>query len=137
VAYWLLKTEPGEFSWDDLVRLGRDRWNGVRNWAAIRSLAAMRPGDLAVFYHTGGERQAVGICRVVTAPYPDPEAGDPRIVVVDVEPLARLERPVPLAALRADPAFAGWELLRQPRLSVLPVPEAMWARLQAMGAARP
>lgn len=127
-----MKTEPDEFGWDDLVRLGRDRWDGVRNWTALRNIAAMRPGDLALFYHTGGERRAVGVCRVVSAPYPEPGQADPRVVVVDVEPVHRFARPVPLAAMRADPAFADWVLMRQPRLSVLPVPPDLWRRIEAM-----
>jgi predicted RNA-binding protein with PUA-like domain len=132
VAYWLLKTEPSAYSYDDLERLGRDRWDGVRNAVALRHLRAMAPGDLALVYHTGDERRAVGVCRVVSAPYPDPQAGDERLVVVDVAPAYRLPRPVTLAAIKADPAFAGWELVRQPRLSVMPVPEPLWRRLHAM-----
>lgn len=132
MAYWLVKTEPEEFSWDDLARLGRDKWNGVRNWTAQRHLAQMRPGDLALFYHTGGERQAVGVCRVVSAPYPEPGQEDPRIVVVDVEPAYRLDHPVTLAAIKSDPAFADWALVRQSRLSVMPVPDALWSKIHAM-----
>jgi predicted RNA-binding protein with PUA-like domain len=132
-AYWLLKTEPGEFSYDDLERLGRDRWDGVRSPAALKHLRAMRPGDLALIYHTGDERRIVGRCRVVSEPYPDPHGGDGRLVVVDVEPAGRLARPLTLAEIKADPAFAGWELVRQGRLSVMPVPEALWACLARMG----
>ena len=133
MAYWLVKTEPDVFGWDDLVRLGRDKWDGVRNWAALRHVGAMRPGDLAIFYHTGDERQAVGVCRVVSAPYPEPGQDNPKIVVVDVEPAYRFERPVTLAAIKADPAFAEWELVRQSRLSVMPVPELLWQKVHAMG----
>lgn len=133
VAYWLLKTEPGEYSYEDLVRAGRDLWDGVRNPGALKNLRAMRPGDEALFYHTGGERQVVGVCRVVSEPYPDPGAGDPRLVVVDVEPVRRLARPVTLAAIKADPAFADWELVRQARLSVMPVPEPLWHRVLGRG----
>ncbi len=133
MAYWLVKTEPQVFSWDDLVRLGRDHWDGVRNWAALRHIAAMRPGDLALFYHTGDERQAVGVCRVVSAPYPEPGQDNPKIVVVDVEPAYRFEHPVTLAAIKADPAFSQWELVRQSRLSVMPVPEPLWLKVQGLG----
>ena len=132
MAYWLLKTEPGEFSWDDLVRAGREPWDGVRNRAAQKHIAAMRPGDLALFYHTGNERRAVGVCRVVSPPYPEPGQDDPSIVVVDVEPVRPLPRPVPLAEVKGDPVFADWALVRQARLSVMPVPEAHWRRVLAM-----
>jgi predicted RNA-binding protein with PUA-like domain len=133
LARWLLKTEPGEFSYDDLVRLGRERWNGVRNATALKHLRAMHAGDLALIYHTGDQRRVVGLCRVVSEPYPDPEAGDPRLVVVDVAPLRRLAEPVTLARIKADPFFAGWELVRQSRLSVMPVPDAIWRRIAGEG----
>jgi len=133
MAYWLMKTEPTVFSYADLLRLGRDKWDGVRNWTALGHMAAMRPGDLALFYHTGEERQAVGVCRVVSEPYPEPGQDDARIRLVDVEPVHRFAHPVTLAAIKADPAFAGWDLVRQSRLSVMPVPEALWERIQGMG----
>ncbi len=135
LALWLLKTEPSAFCYDDLVRLGRDRWDGVRNWAALRHMAEMRPGDLCLFYHTGEERQAVGVCRVVSESYPEPGQDDPRIRLVDVEPAYRLPRPVTLAAIKADPIFAGWDLVRQSRLSIMPVPERLWQRIHAMAGA--
>ena len=133
MAYWLLKTEPGEFSYDDLVRLGRDRWDGVRNNAALKNMRAMHSGDLALFYHTGDQRQVVAVCRIVSEPYPDPNAGDPRWIVVDVEPVRRLPEPVTLAQIKADPAFAGWDLIRQSRLSVMPVPDPIWQRIAGEG----
>ncbi|HVB09629.1 MAG TPA: EVE domain-containing protein [Bacillota bacterium] len=129
-AYWLVKTEPGDFSYDDLVRLKRDRWDGVRNPGALKNMRSMHPGDLAFVYHTGDERRIVGICRVVSEPYPDPRADDPRWVVVDVEPVERVMRPITLAEIKADPTYKDWELVRQGRLSVMPVPEAIWQRLQ-------
>lgn len=132
MAYWLLKTEPHVFSYDDLVRLGHDMWDGVRNWAALRHMGAMRPGDLALFYHTGEERRAVAVCRVVSEPYQEPGQSNPRIRLVDVEPAYRLEKPVTLAAIKADPSFSDWELVRQSRLSVMPVPADLWRRIHAM-----
>lgn len=132
MANWLLKTEPGDYSWDDLVRDGRTVWTGVRNPAAQKNLAAMQPGDEVLVYHTGDERRAVGVARVVTAPYADPSAA--KGVVVDLEPLRPLAAPVSLAALRGEPAFADHPLLRQPRLSVMPIPPALWQRLLAMAA---
>ncbi|HWQ11382.1 MAG TPA: EVE domain-containing protein [Roseiflexaceae bacterium] len=131
-SYWLLKTEPDSYSFADLEREGRTVWDGVANNAALLHLRAMRPGDLALIYHTGDERQAVGLAEVVSAPYPDPRAGDARLVVVDVRPLRRLARPVPLAAVKADPAFADFALVRQGRLSVVPVTPEQWARLMQL-----
>ena len=130
--HWLLKTEPGTFSWQDLVREGRATWDGVKNPAALGHLRAMRSGDLAFVYHTGAEKAVVGICRVVSAPYPDPAAGDPRLVVVDIEPLDPMPAPVTLAAIKADRRFAGFALVRVPRLSVMPVTPEQWQAIQAM-----
>jgi len=132
LAYWLVKTEPSVFNYDDLVRLGVDRWDGVRNWAALGHMAKMRPSDLCLFYHTGSERQIVGVCQVVSMPYPEPGQDDPRIQLVDVAPVYRFEHPVTLAAIKADPAFALWDLVRLGRLSVLPVPEDLWRRIHVM-----
>lgn len=130
--HWLLKTEPGTFSWQDLVRDGRATWDGVKNPAALGHLRAMRSGDLAFFYHTGGEKSVVGICRVVSPPYADPEAEDPRLVVVDIEPVKPLPHPVSLAAIKADRQFAGFSLVRIPRLSVMPVTPEQWRAILAM-----
>ena len=130
--HWLLKTEPGTFSWLDLVRDGRATWDGVKNPAALKHLRAMRSGDLAFFYHTGGEKSVVGICRVVSEPYADPKAADPRLMVVDVEPVKPLPRPVSLAAIKADRQFTGFSLVRIPRLSVMPVTPDQWRAIQAM-----
>jgi predicted RNA-binding protein with PUA-like domain len=127
--YWLLKTEPESYSYADLERDGATVWDGVANNAALMHMRAMQPGDAALIYHTGDERQAVGVAEVTSAPYPDPSADDSKLVVVDVRPLRRLARPVTLAQVKADPAFADFALVRQGRLSVVPVDEAQWARL--------
>ena len=129
---WILKTEPEDYAYADLERDGRAVWDGVANNAALKHMRDMRPGDAALIYHTGDERRAVGLAEVVSEPYPDPRAGDPKRVVVDVRPLRPLARPVPLAAIKADPAFADFALVRQGRLSVAPVSDAQWARLMAM-----
>jgi predicted RNA-binding protein with PUA-like domain len=123
---WLLKTEPAAYSWADLVREGRTTWDGVKNPVALAHLRAMRPGDQVLIYHTGTERAVVGVARVVSSPAPDPKARNPRLVVVDLEPVRPLRRPVPLAALKADPRFSESPLIRQPRLSVMPVTAAQW-----------
>jgi predicted RNA-binding protein with PUA-like domain len=135
VAFWLLKTEPSGYSWDDLARDKRTVWEGVANAVALNHIRAMRKGDLALVYHTGGERAAVGVAEVVTNPYPDPNAGDERVVVVDLKPRRKLARSVTLDEIKADKVFAGWDLLRIGRLSVVPVPPKMWDRIESLAAA--
>ncbi len=131
-AYWLLKSEPGEYSFDDLEREGRTVWDGVRNAAALKHMRQVKPGDRAFFYHTGKERAIVGIARVETEAYPDPEAENERVVVFEISPLQRLAQPLGLDRIKASGEFEGWELVRVPRLSVMPVPEAHWDRLIGM-----
>jgi predicted RNA-binding protein with PUA-like domain len=127
--YWLLKTEPGAFSWDEQVAHGVEPWTGVRNHTAKNYLKAMRLGDRAFFYHSGEGREIVGIVEVVREAYPDPTAESGDWVAVDVKTLAPLPRPVSLAMIKADPAFKDFLLVRQPRLSVLPVSAAQWQRI--------
>jgi predicted RNA-binding protein with PUA-like domain len=134
VAFWLLKTEPSTYAWDDLLREKRMVWEGVTNAAALKNVRAMKKGDLALIYHTGGERAVVGVAEVVINPYRDPNTGDERIVVVDVKPKRKLARPVTLDEIKADTAFAGWDLLRIGRLSVVPVPPRMWQRIETLAA---
>ena len=130
--FWLLKTEPDVYSFADLVRDASTRWDGVSNNAALKHMRAMRPGDLALIYHTGDERRAVGLAEITSAPYADPQASDVKLVVVDVRALRPLPLPVTLAAVKADPFFAGFALVREPRLSVLPVSPEQWRRLLEM-----
>lgn len=132
MQYWLLKTEPSDYAFADLARDGRTVWDGVSNNAALIHLRAMQPGDQALIYHTGDERQAVGLASIASAPYADPRLNEPKLVVVDVMPIRALARPVALAAIKADPAFADFALVRQGRLSVVPVSAEQWARLLAM-----
>lgn len=129
MAFWLLKTEPGDYSFADLERDGATVWDGIANNAALKHLRAARSGDLALVYHTGDERAAVGLAEITSAPYAAPAEADARLVVVDVKPVRRLVRPVTLAAVKADPFFAGFALVREPRLSVMPVTPAQWRRL--------
>lgn len=131
-SYWLLKSEPASYSYADLERDGATVWDGVSNNAALLHIRAMRPGDLALIYHTGDERQAVGLAEITSAPYADPKLADPKLAVVDARPLRRLPRPVTLAQVKADPAFADFALVRQGRLSVVPVTPAQWERLLAL-----
>lgn len=130
MAYWLLKTEPDTYAWDDLVKEGRTAWTGVANPQAQANLRAMKTGDRAVLYHSG-EKRAVGVAEVVRAAYPDP-TGDGSTVCVDVRPVEPLPAPVPLEALKQEPAFEGSVLLRQGRLSVVPLAPAEWRDLSAL-----
>jgi predicted RNA-binding protein with PUA-like domain len=130
---WLLKTEPGTYSFADLEREGRGRWDGVTNPLALRNLRAMKKGDRVLLYHTGAEKAVVGTAEVVREAYPDPKAKGGRLVVVDVEPRGRLARPVPLAEIKAMPEFAESPLVRQGRLSVVPIDAAQWRALEERG----
>ena len=133
MQYWLLKTEPSSYSFADLERAGRAVWDGVANPVALKNLRTMAIGDLALIYHTGHEKAAVGLARVVAAPYPDPKASDPKMAVVELAAERPLARPVTLAQVKADPACADFALVRQGRLSVVPVPPAIWRKLLAWG----
>jgi len=126
---WLLKTEPGTYGYDDLEREGRATWDGVSNPAALKNLRAMKEGDAALIYHTGDEKAVVGTALVVRAAYPDPKLKDPRRVVVDLTPAGRLARPVSLAEMLEIAAFADSPLLRQGRLSVVPLTKEQWNAL--------
>ena len=128
--HWVLKTEPSEYGFPDLVRDRRTRWEGVSNPVALKHLRSMLAGDDALIYHTGNEKAVVGLARVASAPYPDPR--NPKLVVVDVEAVKPLPRAVPLAEIKAEPAFADLGLVRVPRLSVVPVEPGQWKRLLAM-----
>ena len=130
MAFWLMKSEPHVYSWDDLVRDGRTDWDGVRNNAARLHLRAMQPGDEAFFYHSGDERQVVGIMRIAGPQQPDGEDG--AWVKLPVEPVRPLPRPVTLKEIKAEPGLAKMELIRQSRLSVSPVRAEEWAKVLAL-----
>lgn len=129
MAYWLLKTEPDCYSWDDLARDKATTWDGVSNALALKHIRNMKKGDTALIYHTGDERQAVGIAEVKSNPYADPSGENDKLAVVDLKPKKKLPSPVTLSDIKADKAFAGWDFLRIGRLSVVPVPEPMWNRI--------
>ncbi len=135
MAHWILKTEPSEYGFSDLVRDRRTRWEGVSNPVALKHLRSMLEGDEALIYHTGNEKSLIGLARIASAPYPDPSGKDPRLVVVDVEARGPLPRHVTLAEIKADPAFKDLGLVRVPRLSVVPVEPAQWIRLLSMAGA--
>ena len=130
MAYWLMKSEPESYGWDDLVRDGGTEWDGVRNNAARLHLKAMEKGDEAFFYHSMSDKAVVGIMRIARGPAPDPKDSD--WVSVRVEPVRKLERPVTLKAIKAEPKLAQMELIRQSRLSVCPVRAEEWAKVLKM-----
>jgi len=133
MKYWLVKSEPGTYSWDDLCRDGRTAWDGVRNFQARNNLRAMRPGDLALFYHSVNERRVAGVARVVSEAYPDPSAREGDWSVVDVEPAYALARAVTLDDVKADKELRDMVLVRQSRLSVQPVQKAEFDRIVKLG----
>lgn len=123
---WLFKEEPSHYSFDELLKDGKSTWDGVENNLALKYLRMVRDGDDVFFYHTGDEKSVVGTMRASSNAYPDPSAESDKLVVVDVVPVAKLRRPVTLAEMKADSRFAGFDLLRISRLSVMPVPERVW-----------
>jgi predicted RNA-binding protein with PUA-like domain len=133
MAYWLFKEEPDHYSLDDLVRDKRTVWDGVENNLALKHLRSVQKGDRVLYYHTGKEKAVVGEMEVVKGAYPDPARGDDRLVVVDVTPVRRFSRPVPLAQIKANPQFAEFALVRISRLSVMPVTDEQWAEIVRMG----
>jgi predicted RNA-binding protein with PUA-like domain len=133
VNYWLIKSEPFKYAWDDLVRDGRTYWDGVRNAQARNNLQAMKRGDLCLYYHSNVGKEIVGIAGVVKSAYPDPTTEDPRWVVVDVAPRKPLTRFVPLSELRTHPGTSEMAVVRQSRLSVCPVRPAEFKAILQLG----
>jgi predicted RNA-binding protein with PUA-like domain len=132
LSYWLLKTEPSEYSYFDLERDGWTVWEGVTNNLALQHLRSVRKGDRALLYHTGKEKAAVGIVQIISDPYPDPSLADPRRVVLKVQSMRRLARSVPLAEIKKHPKLKTFDLVCLPRLSVIPVSEETWADLMEL-----
>lgn len=134
MQYWMMKTEPGEFSFEDLVRDGSTVWDGVRNFQARNNLKAMKKGDRALIYHSVTEKAVVGIAEVIREAYPDPKdnpKGD--WVVVDIKPVEALKRRISLAEIKSDPALSNLPLIRQSRLSVLPLEKIDFDRIVKLG----
>ncbi|MCH2693846.1 MAG: EVE domain-containing protein [Acidobacteriia bacterium] len=129
MAFWLLKTEPSDYAYSDLVREKKTVWDGVSNNLALKYIRQMRKGDLALIYHTGNEKAVVGIAVLISDPYPDPEQNDPRLVVVDVKPKKKLVREISLAEVKSNSKLKDFELVRLPRLSVMPVETKIWKEL--------
>jgi predicted RNA-binding protein with PUA-like domain len=137
VNRWILKTDSEIYPFDTLELERRAVWDGVSNPVALRHIRSMAPGDLLFIYHSGATKEIVGLARVVSEPYPDPKRNDPKLVVVEVEADRRLPHPVSLATIKTDPFFADLALVRQPRLSVIPVSERQWSRLLKLASADP
>jgi predicted RNA-binding protein with PUA-like domain len=132
VTIWLLKTEPTEFSFDDLVARGVEPWDGVTSQTALRNLRSAQRGEVCVIYHSGNERQAVGLATVERTAYPDPKLHDEKLIVIDVRAGQRLPKPVRLDQIKADPIFADSPLVRMGRLSVVPLTDQQYAAILEM-----
>jgi predicted RNA-binding protein with PUA-like domain len=132
MAYWLLKSEPSSYSWDQLVADGRTHWDGVRNAQALNNLRAMKAGDRAFFYHSNEGKEIVGVVEVIKTFYPDPTDKTGKLGMVDIKPVKPAEKPVGLPTMRANPELAGLSLLKQSRLSVCPVDDKEWSTLCKM-----
>jgi predicted RNA-binding protein with PUA-like domain len=135
-SYWLAKSEPSTYAWAQLVAEGSTRWDGVRNFQARNNLQAMKRGDLVLFYHSGKGSEVVGVARVSREAYPDPTASEPHWVAVDLEPVRPLSRGVGLGQIKADPALRDIALVRQSRLSVMPLAREAFERILELGETR-
>ena len=136
MAYWLLKSEPSSYSWDQLLKDKRTNWSGVRNFQAAANLKAMKKGDHAFFYHSNEGLAVVGICEIVKEAYPDPSDKTGKFVQVDVKPVAPLKQPVTMAEIKATPGLSDMVLVKNSRLSVQPVTAAQWKAVCKMGGAK-
>ena len=136
VNYWLVKQEPEDFCWADFVKEKGTAWTGIRNFQARNNLQAMRKGDQVFFYHSGSGKALVGVARVAREAYPDPTASDENWYCVDLKPVKALKQAIPLAIVKADPILRSMALVKQSRLSVMPVSEAQFMRILDLGDAR-
>jgi predicted RNA-binding protein with PUA-like domain len=132
MSYWLLKTEPSTYSFDDLEREKKAVWDGVSNSLALKHIRDMKKGDSAFVYHSGEEKSIVGIAEIISDSYPDPKQKDPKLVVVEIKFTERVKQPVSLSTIKAREEFADFALVRMSRLSVMPVTAAQWKSLLAM-----
>ena len=133
MSYWIVKTEPSSYSYDDLASQKTAVWDGVKNNLALKYVRQMQPGDHVLIYHTGDEKAVVGVAQVTSQPYPDPKQKDPKLTVVDLKANSRLPRPVSLAEIKKDRAFADLGLVRIGRLSVMPASPDQFNRLLKLG----
>ncbi len=132
-SYWLVKSEPVKYSWEQFVKDGSTYWDGVRNYTARNNLQAMKKGDLVLYYHSNEGKEVVGVARVTTESYPDPTTDDDRWVVVDLKPVKALKEPVTLVQIKADAPLAEMVLVKQSRLSVMPVEKKAFDRILKLG----
>ncbi len=137
MAYWLFKSEPGAWSWDDHVKAGTAEWDGVRNHQACSNMKAMKTGDRAFFYHSVKEKRIVGVMEVAKEYYPDPTDDSDRFGMVDLTALQAVKNPVTLADIKAEPALSELALVRQSRLSVVPITAPQWKMLCKMAGIKP
>ena len=137
MAYWLVKSEPGAWSWDDHVKAKVAEWDGIRNYQADNNMKAMKKGDKAFFYHSVNEKQVVGVLEVVKEHYPDPTDATGRFGMVDFKAIKPMAEPVTLAQIKAEPALQDMALVRQTRLSVMPVAAAEWKTILKLGKTKP
>lgn len=132
-SYWLMKSEPFKYAWDELVKDGKTYWDGVRNYEARNNMSAMKKGDLAFYYHSNEGKEIVGIAEIVGEAYPDPTTDDDRWVVVDVAPVVPFKEPVSLATIKADPKLEEIALVKRGRLSVVPITKAEFTYVAKLG----
>jgi len=132
MKYWLLKTEPSDYSFEDLLKEKKTVWDGVANNAALICVRNVRKGDKAIIYHTGDERQMVGLAEVISDPYPDPKGNNPKLAVFEIRPIARLNNPVTLAAIKAIKKYSDFPLVKEGRKSVVEVPKEYWDEFMEM-----
>jgi len=130
---WLLKTEPDEYSFQDLIKDQQTTWDGVKAPGALKNMRSMKKGDQALIYHTGKEKAVVGTALVISDPYPDPEQENENLLVIDIEAVEPLEIPVTLAEIKQSGLFSDWELVKQPRLSIAPVSDKYWDTIMSWG----
>ncbi len=132
MAYWLVKSEPGDWSWQDQLSVEKEPWDGVRNFLAQKNMRAMEVGDSVLFYHSGKERAVVGLCSVAVGPYPDPDDESGRFCLVDLKAEKTAKTPITLADIKADPSLSEIALVRQSRLSVMPLDGAAFKKICEM-----
>jgi predicted RNA-binding protein with PUA-like domain len=137
MAYWLVKSEPSSYSWEQMVKDGRTFWSGVRNFQASSNLKKMKTGDRAFFYHSGEQKAVVGTVEIVKEYYPDHTDETGKFGMVDVKAGVPVKTPVTLAAIKAEPKLKGLPLIKQSRLSVQPVDDASWKLICSMGGIKP
>lgn len=132
MPHFLMKTEPSVYSFSDLEKEKKTVWNGVSNFAALKHMRSMKKGDLVFIYHSGDEKQIVGIAKVIAEAYKDPKEKDEKMIVVDIRAVQKLKVPVTLATIKSRKEFKDFSLVRIPRLSVMPVPDELWEAILAL-----